>query len=81
MYFFCVFIVFLTTMMYNIITMLEEKQETDREEPQIELLRELLSKLSVEKRAYIRGASEALIHAQEISPDGFNQTDTEETPS
>ena len=40
-------------------------QETTLEEQEIGLLRELLPKISGEYRAYIKGATEALLYAQE----------------
>lgn len=58
--------------------MLHSIQEIDQEEQKIELLREWLSKISSEKRAYIKGASEALIHVQEISGDVFEKANSEE---
>ena len=60
--------------------MLQTEQEIDKEEQKLELLRKWLSGISGEKRAYIKGATEALIHAQEISRDGFEKTNAEETP-
>ena len=42
-----------------------ERQETAQEEQEIGLLRELLPKISGEFRAYIKGATEALLYAQE----------------
>ena len=42
-----------------------EEQETALEEQEIELLREWLPKISGERRAYIKGATEALLYAQE----------------
>jgi hypothetical protein len=39
--------------------------ETDEEEQEIGLLKEWLPKISREHRAYIKGASEALLYAQE----------------
>jgi len=44
-----------------------EAQETPQEEQEIGLLRELLPKISGEYRAYIKGATEALLYAQEDS--------------
>ena len=43
------------------------KQETEQEEPEIGLLKEWLPKISGESRAYIKGASKALLYAQEES--------------
>ena len=43
----------------------QEAQETTPEEHEIWLLRELLPKISGECRAYIKGATEALLYAQE----------------
>jgi len=45
--------------------MLECSQETDVEEPDIKVLREWLPKISGECRAYIKGATKALLYAQE----------------
>jgi hypothetical protein len=45
--------------------MMSKKQETVREEQDIVLLREWLPKISGECRAYIKGASKALLYAQE----------------
>ena len=42
-----------------------EKQETALEEQEIGLLREWLSKIGGERRAYIKGATKALLYAQE----------------
>ena len=53
--------------------MIQSRQENDPEEPETELLKEWLSRISSESRAYIKGATEALIHVQEISGDAFKQ--------
>ena len=42
-----------------------ETQETSPEEQEIGLLREFLPKISGECRAYIKGATRALLYAQE----------------
>jgi hypothetical protein len=42
-----------------------KEQETPPEEQEIGLLREWLPKISREFRAYIKGATEALLYAQE----------------
>ena len=42
-----------------------EKQETALEEQEIGLLREWLPKIGGERRAYIKGATKALLYAQE----------------
>ena len=42
-----------------------ERQEIAQEEQEIRLLKELLPKISVECRAYIKGATRALLYAQE----------------
>jgi len=47
--------------------MMDLKQETEQEEPEIGLLKEWLPKISGESRAYIKGASKALLYAQEES--------------
>jgi hypothetical protein len=49
----------------NFLTMFVSKRQTEQEEPEIGQLREWLPKLSGESRAYIRGASQALLYAQE----------------
>jgi hypothetical protein len=45
--------------------MMSIKQETVLEEPDIKLLKEWLPKVSGERLAYIKGASLALLYAQE----------------
>jgi hypothetical protein len=45
--------------------MAETMQQSEREEAEIELLREWLPKISGENRAYLKGASEALLYVQE----------------
>jgi hypothetical protein len=45
--------------------MLDLEQEKTQEEQEIGLLRELLPKISGDCRAYIKGATEALLYAQE----------------
>jgi hypothetical protein len=45
--------------------MVETMQQSEQEEPEIGLLREWLPKISGEYRAYLKGASEALLYAQE----------------
>ena len=59
-------------MLYNFTTMIHfeqetgwEKQETALEEQEIGLLREWLPKIGGERRAYIKGATKALLYAQE----------------
>jgi hypothetical protein len=47
--------------------MLHLKQETIQEEEEIVLLREWLPQIGEEHRAYIKGATEALLYAQEDS--------------
>ena len=42
-----------------------ERQETALEEQEIGLLREWLPKIGGERRAYIKGATKALLYAQE----------------
>ena len=42
------------------------KKQHEHEEPEICLLKEWLPKISGEKRAFIKGASKALLYAQEI---------------
>ena len=41
-------------------------QKTECEEPEIGLLKEWLPKIGGEKRAFIKGASKALLYVQEI---------------
>jgi hypothetical protein len=50
--------------MYSI-TMMESKQYTNQDEPEIGLLREWLPKIGVENRAFIKGAVKALLYIQE----------------
>jgi len=50
------------------------KQETEQEEQDIGLLKAWLPKMSGEKRAYIKGASEALLYAQEESQETMADT-------
>ena len=45
--------------------MLDKKKTEDKD---IRLLEELLPKLSKDKRAYLKGATEALFYAQESDP-------------
>jgi hypothetical protein len=45
--------------------MLLSDQEINLEDPEIKLLKEWLPKISGEWRAYIKGASKALLYAQE----------------
>jgi hypothetical protein len=45
--------------------MIEIEQQPEQEEAEIGLLREWLPKISGENRAYLKGASEALLYAQE----------------
>jgi len=47
--------------------MVNLKQETEQEDQDIGLLKAWLPKISGEKRAYIKGASKALLYAQEES--------------
>ena len=47
--------------------MMEISQQIEVEEQEITLLKELLPKISREYRAYIKGATEALLYAQENS--------------
>ena len=42
------------------------KQQIEYAEPEISLLREWLLKINREYRAYIKGASKALLYAQEL---------------
>jgi len=44
--------------------MLELEQERESEDPEIELLKEWLPKIGAENRAFIKGASQALIYVQ-----------------
>ena len=46
---------------------MEISQQIEVEEREISLLKELLPKISSECRAYIKGAAEALLYAQENS--------------
>ena len=57
--------------------MVQFDKETDLEEPKTELLKAWLSRISSENRAYIKGASEALIHVQENSDEVFEQMNIE----
>ena len=45
--------------------MLDKKQQTDHQEQEIQLLKEWLPKISREYLAYIKGAAQALLFAQE----------------
>jgi len=45
---------------------METEQYIECEEPEISLLREWLPRISSEYRAYIKGASQALLYVQEI---------------
>ena len=45
--------------------MVDSEQYKECEEPEISQLKELLSKVSGEYRAYLKGASEALLYVQE----------------
>ena len=47
------------------ITMMQFEQETAQEEQEIKLLKEWLPRISMEFRAYIKGATKALLYAQE----------------
>ena len=47
--------------------MVNLKQETEQEEQDIGLLKAWLPRISGESRAFIKGASEALLYAQEES--------------
>ena len=47
------------------VTMLHSKQEIATEEQEIGLLKEWLPKISGKDRAYIKGATQALLYAQE----------------
>ena len=58
--------------------MVQGKSESNPEEPKAELLKEWLSRIGSKNRAYIKGASKALIHVQEISGDAFEQVNIEE---
>jgi len=54
------------------------EQQAEFEKPEITLLREWLPRISGEKRAYIKGASEALLYMQEnqgllISPNDISE--------
>jgi len=53
------------------------KQEIDPETPEIELLKEWLSGISRENRAYIKGATKALLYVQEFSGDVHKQGNIE----
>ena len=61
------------TMLYNIATMKELEQKAKSEESEIAFLREWLPRVRGEARAYIKGASTALLYIQE------NQNLPEET--
>jgi hypothetical protein len=52
-------------MMYTEQETTQEEQETSFEEQEIGLLRELLPRIDGECRAYIKGATKALLYAQE----------------
>ena len=54
---------------YNSTTMLFYKEENGQQDPEITMLKEWLLKMNGEGRAYIKGASQALLYAQEISGD------------
>ena len=45
--------------------MLKEEKKGDRENEDIRLLEEWLPKINRENRAYLKGAAEALVYAQE----------------
>jgi len=45
--------------------MMQFEQETAQEEQEIKLLKEWLPRISMEFRAYIKGATKALLYAQE----------------
>ena len=46
--------------------MMEVEKQAEYEEPEINLLREWLPRINGEYRAYIKGASKALLYVQEI---------------
>jgi len=48
--------------------MLKKKKTEDTEDKDLRLLEEWLPKLSKKKQAYLKGASEALLYAQEGDP-------------
>ena len=50
-------------MVYNT-SMLENNMQTDHDDQEIALLEEWLPSLSTRERAYIKGATEALLYAQ-----------------
>ncbi|MDR0312893.1 MAG: hypothetical protein LBI14_04790 [Treponema sp.] len=54
--------------------MLLSEQEVNLDDPEIKLLKEWLPKISDEGRAYIKGASKALLYAQETSGTVVKQT-------
>ena len=58
--------------------MIQSRQENDPEEPEPEVFKEWLSRISSESRAYIKGASEALIYIQEISGETFKRVSIKE---
>jgi len=55
---------------------MEIEQQNEHEESEITLLKELLPKISGEYRAYIKGASEALLYAQEHADSFFDADET-----
>jgi len=61
-------------MMINKQKKVREAQETTPEEQEIGLLREFLPKISGECRAYIKGATEALLYAQEDTQEMSEKT-------
>ena len=55
--------------------MKEIEQQSENEDQEISLLRELLPKVSGENRAFIKGATQALLYAQENQTLPVDQTD------
>ena len=58
--------------------MWETKHQQEQEEPEIRLLEEWLPKISGEYRAYIKGATQALLYAQEGISGTFTGLKTDE---
>ena len=58
--------------------MLEEGKTEDKENEDLRLLEEWLPKLSKSKRAYLKGASEALFYAQEGEQEISDSTEQDE---
>ena len=60
-----------------IITMMNQEPQKDYDEPEISQLKEWLSKVNGEDLAYLKGASKALLYAQEnqghiLDPDNYD---------